>query len=290
MIKASLVQFDAKPLAPVHNFARMRDFITAEVDAGAELIVFPELANTGYVEPLVPGHAFVSDVADYGEALCVACADPKGEEIAALVALAQNNRVTLVLGLGLRDPLRAGVIYNASVLITPEGTVARYVKIHQWQNEKLYFTPGDKVPVFSALGTRLGMQICYDIRFPEITRILAHQGASLVTSVWASFGADGAPVADEGLFIHRAYTRAIENGIFFLSCNRAGTHGDQRFFGRSCALAPDGAIIGALAHDREDVLRLEIDLSVVARYRSVTGIWADRRPSLYAPFFTQPET
>ncbi|WP_116133370.1 carbon-nitrogen hydrolase family protein [Tropicimonas sp. IMCC34043] len=284
MIRTSLVQFDARPLAAALNLSRIRDIIATEADEGADLILFPELSNTGYIEPLVPGGPFVSDVPHYGEALCAACADPAGEEISELAALAAQKQVSLVLGLGLRDPRRVGVIHNASVLITPEGVAGYYVKTHQWQNEKLYFTPGNGFPVFPAFGTRLGMQICYDIRFPEVTRILALQGAGIVTSVWASFGADGLEVADPGLFIHRAYTRAVENGVFFLSCNRAGTHGDQRFFGRSCALAPDGRLLGALDHDREDVLRVALDLSAVARYRADTGIWADRRPALYAPF------
>ncbi len=128
------------------------------------------------------------------------------------------------------------------------------------------------------------MQICYDIRFPEITRIMACEGAGIITSVWASFGADGQPVADEGLFIHRAYTRAVENGVFFLSCNRAGLHGDQRFFGRSCVIAPDGRVLGNLAHDREDILRVELDLADITRYRAATGIWTDRVPELYARY------
>lgn len=282
MIAAHLVQFDVAPLDPARNFARMADFIRAEAAAGADLILFPELSNTGYVEPLVPGGPFVSAVPHYGEALCAACAEPGGKEIAALAALAAELKVTLVAGLGLRDARLAGVIHNASVLITPEGVAGHYVKTHQWQTEKLYFTPGDALPVFPALGTRLGMQICYDIRFPEVTRALAAQGADIVTSAWASFGADGAPVADEDLFVHRAYTRAVENGVFFLSCNRVGVQGDQRFFGRSCALAPDGRVLGRLDHDREDVLRVALDLAEVARYRSFTGIWADRRPDLYA--------
>ncbi|MGI3163890.1 carbon-nitrogen hydrolase family protein [Pseudooceanicola sp. 200-1SW] len=282
MIAAHLVQFDAAPLDPARNFARMGDVIRAEAAAGADLIVFPELSNTGYVEPLVPGGPFVSAVPHYGEALCAACADPEGEEIATLAALAAELGVTLVAGLGLRDARLAGVIHNASVLITPDGVAGIYIKTHQWQTEKLYFTPGDALPVFPALGTTLGMQICYDIRFPEVTRALAVQGAEVITSVWASFGAEGAPVADEGLFLHRAYTRAVENGLFFLSCNRAGTHGDQRFFGRSCAVAPDGRLLGRLEHDREEVLRVTLDLAEVARYRSFTGIWADRRPDLYA--------
>ncbi|EIM26612.1 carbon-nitrogen hydrolase family protein [Microvirga lotononidis] len=286
MISASLVQFDVQCLAPAENFGRIHDFVALEAAHGAQLILFPELSNTGYVEPLVPGGPMVSDVPHFGAALYEACAAPDGEEIKALVTLAARHRVHLVIGLGLRDQLRAGVMRNASLLIGPEGVLGQYTKVHQWQNEKLYFTKGDRIDTFAALGTHLGMQICYDIRFPEITRILALRGAGIVTSVWASFGAEATPVADGALFIHRAYTRAVENGVFFLSCNRSGSHGGQRFFGRSCALAPDGTVLGALDHDMEDVLRVEIDLEAVTRYRSFTGIWADRDPTLYEKYLS----
>jgi predicted amidohydrolase len=242
------------------------------------------LSNTGYVEPLVPGGPIISNVPHFGEALYAACAEPDGEEVRALAALAARHRVYLVIGLGLRDRLRAGVMHNSSLLVGPDGVLGCYTKVHQWQNEKLYFTPGDRIDTYPVFGTRLGMQICYDIRFPEITRILALQGAAIVTSVWASFGAEATPVVDEGLFIHRAYTRAMENGVFFLSCNRSGSRGGQRFFGRSCALAPDGALLGALDHDREAVLRVKLDVAEVARYRSFTGIWADRAPAVYAKY------
>jgi predicted amidohydrolase len=60
----------------------------------------------------------------------------------------------------------------------------------------------------------------------------------------------------------------------------------HRFFGRSCAVAPNGRVIGALEHDAEDVLRVEIDLQEVSRYRAFTGIWTDRDPALYARYFT----
>lgn len=287
MIAASLVQFDARPLDPAGNFARMSAFLAAEAAAGARLVLFPELSNTGYVEPLVPGGPMVSAVPHYGAALHAACAAPDDPLLAEFVALVATLGVHVVVGLGMRDPRKAGVMRNCSLLLGPEGVLGCYAKVHQWQNEKLYFTPGERIETQAALGTRLGMQICYDIRFPEITRILALQGAGIVTNVWASFGAEAAPVADEGLFIHRAYCRAVENGVFFLSCNRAGLHGGQRFFGRSCALGPDGRLLGALDHDREDVLRVGIELEEIARYRSFTGIWADRVPAVYAKYLDQ---
>ncbi len=282
MIRAALVQMDATPLDPAGNFEKILGFLEQEAIAGADLVIFPELSNTGYVEPLVPGGPFVSDVPDYASALVAACADIDGPEVARIVQLCRERQVSAIVGLGLRDAVQPAVIRNSALLVTPDGIAGCYAKVHQWHNEKLYFTPGSSIEPYPALGTRVGVQICYDIRFPEITRILAVKGASIVASIWASFGADGAPVADEDLFVHRCYTRAVENGIFVLSCNRAGLHGTSRFFGRSCALAPDGRVLGRLNHDREDVLRIEIDLADIARYRAATGIWADRVPMIYA--------
>lgn len=282
MIHASLVQMDVIPLAAAENFSRIREFITAEADRGAQLIVFPELANTGYVEPLVPGGTFVSKVPHYGQALVAACANPAGDEIESLVSLCRERGVSVIVGLGMRDRVMPAVIRNSALLITPSGIVGTYTKVHQWHNEKLYFTRGEVIDSFDAVGTRVGMQICYDSRFPEVTRILAEKGASIVVSSWASFGPADKPVADEELFVHRGYARAVENGIFFLSCNRAGLHGDFRFWGRSCVIAPDGKVIGRLDHDREDVLRVQIDLDEVTRYRSRVGVWADYAPEIYA--------
>ncbi|WP_288949072.1 carbon-nitrogen hydrolase family protein [uncultured Paracoccus sp.] len=285
MITASLVQMDVTTLDPTRNLRKVHDHIAAEARHGAQLILFPELVNTGYVEPMVPGGPMTIPAADYAGALYHACAAPDGPEIAALAEAAQQHDTHIVIGMGMRDSIRAGVMRNCSLLIGPSGVLGCYAKIHQWQNEKLYFTGGDQIHTHALGETRLGMQICYDIRFPEITRIMAMQGAGIVTSVWASFGAEDTPVADEALFLHRAYTRATENGVFFLSCNRCGSHGGQRFFGRSCALAPDGAVLGALDHDGEDVLRVEVDLAQIARYRGFTGIWADRAPQIYAKYF-----
>lgn len=281
MIKVSLIQFDVVALKPKHNVQRIVSFIENEARQGAQLIVFPELSNTGYVEPLVPGGPFVSDVVHYPSSLYQACADMQGDDIQAMIDAAHRTNVHVVVGLGVRDPVQPGVMRNCSLLINGDGVVGRYSKIHQWHNEKLYFTKGSQIEAFSTLGANIGMQICYDIRFPEITRIYSLQGADIITSVWASFGEEGLPVPDEDLFVHRAYARAIENGVFVLSCNRSGSHGNQRFFGRSCALAPDGRVLGRLDHDREDVLRVIVDLTEVVRYRTATGIWLDRVPALY---------
>lgn len=285
-LEVSLAQMDLAPLAPAHNGERLVEIATAEAKAGAGLIVFPELCNTGYVEPLAPGGGFSSGCAthaEYAERLHAASADQDDALIQSLSAIADRHATHIVAGLALRSATQSGVLYNASLLLGPGGLRACYAKAHLWHNEKLYFTPGRSMPVSDIQTARLGMQICYDIRFPEITRCLTLQGAEVITNVWASFRRADEPIEDEGLFHHRAFTRAQENGVFFLSCNRVGQQGDMRFMGRSLVARPDGRILAALDHEKEGVLRTTLDLDEVARYRMSTGILHDRRPEIYAP-------
>lgn len=283
-LEVSLAQIDVVPLAPAENARRLEEIATAEARAGAGLIVFPELCNTGYVEPLAPGDGFpcgAASHADYARRLYAASACHDDALIQTLSTLADRHGCHIVAGLALRSATRPGALYNASLLLGPGGQRVCYAKAHLWHSEKLYFTPGREFPVAELACGRLGMQVCYDIRFPEVTRCLALGGAEIVTNVWASFRRDDQPPEDPGLFRHRAFTRAQENGVFFLSCNRVGRHGEMRFMGRSLAARPDGRILAELDHEKEGILRVTLDLDEVAEYRMSTGILNDRRPELY---------
>jgi predicted amidohydrolase len=281
---ASLIQMDVAPLAPTRNLERMREFARSESVEGARLILFPELANTGYVEPLAPGEPIdpaFGEYEAYAARLYDASEPPGGPVTQALAEIAREYGTYIVAGLALRDPILPGVIYNGSVLFGPEGVLENYRKMHLWHCEKLYFTPGDGAGVVPTAIGRIGMQVCYDIRFPEVTRSLALKGAEIVCSVWAAFRKTDAPPDDPDLFKHRAYTRAVENGIFFLSCNRSGTQGRFSFLGRSIVISPHGKVLAASSSEDEEVIRAEIDLADVVAYRMSVGIIADRRPSAY---------
>ncbi|GAA3533262.1 carbon-nitrogen hydrolase family protein [Zobellella aerophila] len=283
-LAVSLAQIEVIPLDADANGAKLEAIARREAAAGARLIVFPELCNTGYIEPLAPGQPFTDpglSHADYGHRLYQSATTLEGELIQRLIRVAVEYDCHLVTGLALRHPELTGALLNASVLIGPGGVCSIYAKAHLWHNEKLYFVPGQRFPVCQTPIGRIGMQVCYDIRFPEVTRSLALAGAELVTNVWASFRELDRPPTDPLLFHHRAFTRAQENGLYFLSCNRVGEHGGYRFMGRSLVAAPDGTIIGALDHEEEDCLRVEIKLDEIERYRMATGIFTDRRPALY---------
>lgn len=290
-VNVSLIQFDAKVLEPGSNLERMQASIVSEAKSGAQLIVFPELSNTGYVEPLTPGAPFSPQSGgseQYAFRLFQAAEPANGPITKSLCDLARQHSLHIVVGLALRHPVQQGVMHNASILIGPGGVLGVYHKIHRWHLEKLYFNAGENISVQQTALGPIGMQICYDIRFPELTRALMLQGAQIVTNVWASFRPADKPLEDDQIFAHRAYTRATENGVFFLSCNRAGRQGDCAFMGRSLIVAPDGKILAQSTTEDEDVVRAEIDLDDVARYRSYVGLATDRRADIYARYMTAP--
>jgi len=290
-VNVSLVQFDAKVLEPELNLTRMQAAIGAEAKQGAQLIVFPELSNTGYVEPLTPGAPFSPEAGEadrYPFRLFQAAEPQNGPFITSLCDLAREHRLHVVAGLALRHPVQQGVMHNASVLIGPHGVLGTYHKIHRWHLEKLYFMAGESISVQQTMLGPIGMQICYDIRFPELTRALMLHGAQIVTNIWASFRPHDKPLEDDQIFTHRAYTRATENGVFFLSCNRAGRQGRCAFMGRSVIVAPDGRILAQSSSEDEDVIRAELDLDDVARYRTYVGLATDRRADMYAQYLTTP--
>ncbi|MCC5993857.1 MAG: carbon-nitrogen hydrolase family protein [Rhodobacteraceae bacterium] len=282
MILVSLVQMECAPLDVVGNRTKICAIARDEALAGRKLVLFPELATTGYIQPVAPGMALEGTYAEH-VARFAGLAEPlDGPTVSELTNIAAQHQMRIVIGLALRDAAVLGKLTNSSVLIGPSGVEAVYHKWHLWQNEKLYFAEGSKLAVVDAGVGGLGMQICYDIRFPELTRALALAGANVVTSIWASFRPYETPPSDPAHFRHRAFTRAQENGVFFLSCNRVGIQSRHRFMGHSVVCAPDGRVLAEAPHEDEAILHAALDLSEVARYRHYTGILNDRRPELYS--------
>jgi predicted amidohydrolase len=286
-INVALYQMDITSLEIVKNRTKVVDLAEQELKGGADLVVFPELCITGYVEPMVPGLTISGDhsFSSFVEAYHAASEPISGPTITELSKIASKYQGYIVVGLALREGPVEGHLTNSSVLIGPEGVLSVYRKVHLWQNEKHFFEPGRSFPVTKTWFGPLGMQVCYDIRFPEVTRALALGGATIVTNIWASFREDSTPPADPDQFRHRVFTRAQENGVFFLSCNRVGLQNGYRFMGRSVICGPDGQVVGEIANEEEAVLRAELNMDRVAQYRSFVNLANDRRPDVYDGFF-----
>ena len=146
----------------------------------------------------------------------------------------------------------AGILYNSAVLIGPEGYFGKYQKMylptHSVFEEKRYYRPGCKIPVFETQVGKLGMIICYDIYFPEISRLLSLKGANLIVCTSAS------PSVRRGYFETLTAARAIENTVFIIYSNLVGTQEDLVFWGGSQIIDPLGNLLKKAPYYKESMI------------------------------------
>jgi 5-aminopentanamidase len=236
--------------------------------AGCELLVLPECATSGYM------FASEDEAARFAEEI-------PGPSVEALAEACAQHGLHCVAGLLERDGDR---LRNTAVLIGPAGLVGRYRKAHlPFLGVDRFVTPGDEPSeVYDTPVGRLGMVICYELRFPEPIRALALGGAELVVhpTNWPT------PVRPFAEFLTRA--RAAENRVFLLTANRVGAEGGVEFFGRSQVVDPLGNRLVEAGEREEDLVFAEIepaearekDRAIVPGEYEV-HLFGDRRPELY---------
>jgi len=189
-----------------------------------------------------------------------------------LIALAEELGVWVLIGSALVKRPDGGAA-NRAMLISPEGSVvAAYDKLHMFDvdlptgetiRESASYTPGDKAVVVDTPFARLGLTICYDVRFPKLFNALAKAGAEIIT-VPAAFTKPTGEAHWEILL--RA--RAIETGAFVLAPAQGGRHEDGRgTFGHSIAIGPWGEVLAIADHDEPCVVLADLDLAASAKAR-----------------------
>lgn len=226
-MKIALGQFAGTPADKDANLRLMEAVAADAARQGADLLVLPELFATGY---------------NIGDAVA-ALAEP-GDGPYAMEA----KRIASALGLGLvyGYPERtAEGVYNAAAVIDRSGRrVANYRKIHLWGAfEDAGFLPGTGTGVFELGGMRFGLQICYDLDFPELARAQALSGVDgliVLSATTAPY-----PVVPRHLVPARAY----ENQMFVVFANRTGEERGLRYAGESCVAAPDGAVLAGCGQE-----------------------------------------
>ena len=275
IVRVSLAQFAPVWLDPDANRERMVGLADEEGARGTDLIVFPELANVGYIT----GCGTESGVDPAFSARYVAAGEPvPGPTTEALSEVAARHELTIVVGLAESHPRIPGTLFNSSVLIGPEGIIGVHHKPHLPNHERHFFYPGATIDVHQTPVGGIGLLICYDLRFPEIARVMALRGAELLCVSWSGAGSG---VADYDHIKYRAFTRAQENGCFVLVCNRVGEEQGIPFIGRSVVAAPHGEILAYADTDEETMLRAELRQKDLLEYRSTLNVFRDRRPELY---------
>jgi omega-amidase len=281
-VHVSVVQFAPQRWDREANAIRMADFIEREGSERAELVVFPELANIGYLRG--PNASLDEDFAlryhRYAEPI-------PGPTTSTLGKAAAQAGVYVVVGLAEAHPHVPGMLFNSSVLIAPDGEVRGvHRKVHIPRAEKHYFVPGNRIEVFPTELGVIGMQVCYDDRFPETARVQALKGAEIIVVVFAGYlreiGRRYGQRSGRAL-AHRASTRALENAVYYVICNRSGSEDDSVSMGHSVVAGPAGTILCQSASVEETVSRAELREEHLIGARISLSTFRDRRPDLYGP-------
>ncbi len=262
------VQMDVQLGQKPQNLARIEDFVRQAQRRGAQLAVFPECA--------LPGYCF--DSLDEARPHAEPVPGPSTQRLAALC-----RELGLFVVVGLLESA-GDLIYNACVLIGPEGVVGHYRKVHLPYLGIDRFAAHGQGPlaVYDAGGLRVGMNICYDGSFPEASRVMALEGADLIVlpTNW--------PPAACCFASHVINTRALENNVYYMSVNRVGEERGVRFIGQSRMCQPSGDTVAEANPDGEDIFYADVDPAVARQKHLIRDPGKheidrirDRRPELY---------
>jgi omega-amidase len=262
VMKIAAAQISCAPGDFKTNLGKIREFASLAKDGGADLVVFPEMVDTGYSMPVIQKQA-------------KAWADGAVPE---LEKIAKATAIAIASGVSERD---GKSIYNAQVIIDAKGeVVAKYRKTHLVTaaplDERICISPGNEFVTFSMAGFKFGLSICYDLRFPEMCRTLVvrHQANVLINSSAWPF-----PRMEHLRIL--ALSRAIENQSYLILANRVGRDDGVPFCGSSAIIDPYGVIVAAASADREELIQAEIAEEVINSVRSRMAVFDHRRGDLY---------
>jgi 5-aminopentanamidase len=268
MIKVAVAQMGSVLGDVKGNLARVASWAKAAAENRISLIVFPECILSGYM------------FKDRKE-LAASSVSADGPELAALEDLCKTYDTTVVVGYC--ELAREG-IFNSAAVIGPEGTIGTHRKRHLPFLGADRFTdepPGREPPIFNTPIGRVGVAICYEIRFPEVFRTLALGGADIIAlpTSW--------PEQSNILATHFTRVRAAENFVYVLAANRHDSERDIQFLGASQIVDPTGCVC-ALAERNEGLASATFEPDLARNKRIVfregefeVSPWLDRRPETY---------
>jgi len=246
------------------NLERAVGYIREAAKQGANIVLFPELFLQGYC----------------AEQLLTETAETiPGPTTDTLLRESKNNNIYIIMGMARKDSGYPHLIYNSASFIGPDGMVDYYDKIHLGTfhpyTEGVYFAPGQRTPIFQTELGPLSLQICYDVFFPELTRIFSIKGslANLVISA--------GPEAFRDSWKVMLRARAIENALPTIYCNVVGIQKDFSFFGGSMVIDAAGVVTEEAKYNEEDIIFGEIDNLKTANIRQRLLLYRDRRTDLY---------
>ena len=237
---------------------------------GADLVVLPELCDSGYVFS--------------GPAEARALAAPVAESETLREWRALSVQYAIAIAGGFCELGDDGLVYNSAAVVAGDEILAVYRKAHLWDAEKLVFTPGDGPPPVVGLPFgRVALMICYDLEFPEWVRLAALGGADLIAAP-VNWPAMPVPAGERPADVVRVQAEACMNRVFIAVADRCRVERGVSWVGGSVIAAPSGyPLAGPLLADQPAVLTASCDLAAAAdkRITEHNDLLADRRPGLY---------
>lgn len=274
-IRVALVQYASDLGTEDHdprdaNLERALAAIEKAAQGGAQLVALGELYLTGYrTDEWL--HRWASVL------------DPPDRHVQALIDAARRHRVHVIVGMATFGSVMPGDVYNTAVLFGPRGLIGAYRKCHVAafpysegiSHERCFYSPGKELPVFDTDLGRIGIHICYDMSFPEVSRVQVLKGADFLINISASAG------GFEKTWEHGLFMRATENATWYMVCSVVGVQRGDRLFGGSRVVSPTGRVVAHGKMDEEDVVVADIDLEEARVARSTGHLFSVRNPALY---------
>jgi predicted amidohydrolase len=260
----ALAQISCKPGDKEGNLKKIEKMAMRAHKGRADLLILPELSLTGYV---------VRDqIYELAEEI-------PGKSTKHVERIAKKTNLHIVFGMPELSKNTQATLHNAAVLVNPNGVIGKYRKMylptHSVFEEKRYFRPGYKSAVVSTNLGNIGLIICYDIFFPEVTRLARLDGAQLIVCISAS------PAVRRTFFEVLTIARAMENTAYLAFVNLAGIEDGLQFWGGSRLIAPNGKILAQAKYDEEDFVIHEIDYTDVKSVEPFVPTLKDLRPELF---------
>ena len=260
-MKIALAQIDCVVGDPELNCAKFAEYASRAKARGCEVVMFPEMSDTGYVPSVI-----------------AKCAAPwPGPSLAAAGSAAAENSISIICGISERTE---HAIFNTTAFLDASGELrGKYRKTHLFSaapvHEDEVFTPGSDIAVVESGGLSWGLTICYDLRFPELHRALTLEGAQVLLncSAW--------PASRPTHWDCLTRARAVENQVFFVGVDRVGTDGELKMHGHSRVVTPKGEILCEGSGESEELLVAELDAALIDEFRSAIPAVSSRRVDLY---------
>jgi predicted amidohydrolase len=263
-IKIALAQISCRREDKAENLKKIEKTMIRAKKQATDLVIFPELSLTGYI---------VRDqIYELAETI-------PGPSTKIIENITKKTKTHIVFGMPELSPKTQATIYNTAVLVGPEGFIGKYRKMylptHSVFEEKRYFRPGHQTAVFDTKLGKIGLIICYDIFFPEVSRLTRLNGAQLIVCISAS------PATRRAFFETLTVARAMENTAFLAYVNLAGIEDGLQFWGGSRLVGPNGKILVQAKYDDDDFVMCDVDYADIRSVETFVPTLRDLRPELF---------